>query len=819
MVPGRSGSSAVAVPAAGAVAAAGGARGTVLVFAGAFVYFAIFRRYGFQVEDEGTLLFQLTRVVGGQFPYTDFHTGYTPGFFYAGAAVLHALGDSTATLRPFLAALNAASVAALYALARRAAAGPWMALVPALLWLAFLPVYRDFAAANVPYPAWFATAAWMAVALALVRFVERGGLSLLVAAGVAASLAFSVKPNAGAFALAAGTWVVTLAGRHATTRDRLAGVVASLAMLAGVWLAFGLAWWSVDAVVHLVPATVLAVVVAFRRAGALATAAHPRVFPALAALAAGFVPGTLLWVVPVLGRLGVAGFARDVLLLGSPAAALYYLPHPPPEYYAVAVVAAALGLAAAGGAIRRQALAPAVPLAAGAVAVLALALRVRASGLMPESPASSLVWQLENAGYWLAPLAHWGGIVWLMRSGGRRGPRGAEEADRLRSDAATGVPDHERATTALVPLALGMYLQLYPRTDGFHLVIAMPLTVVLATVLLVRVLGWWLAAPRLAGLPSRRVVHAAVAFATLVVLAARLGPILTAWNDAVRAPALQVESPTVAARVATDTGDDLDAFGRTTAYLARHTTRGESVLAFPALTGALFAAELTSPVAHDYWYPGRPDHEEEAAMVARLRADPPRLIVTLNDGWTFFIESPGYFTTARAFAVEAYTLVARFGRFDVLARRDVASELPREQYQPRGPADAVLDADLGRRRQAVKRWMAGLTVDEAATARLEAEPRDAVLRLRAIRDGGDIRTAGWILAGYDSPHPRVRTEALGAMYLVTAGLEAMRHRWAGDVDPAVLRSYVAPYFARAEALLHAPEERARAFAAALLSLR
>jgi hypothetical protein len=115
--------------------------------------------------------------------------------------------------------------------------------------------------------------------------------------------------------------------------------------------------------------------------------------------------------------------------------------------------------------------------------------------------------------------------------------------------------------------------------------------------------------------------------------------------------------------------------------------------------------------------------------------------------------------------------------------------------------------------------MAGLTVEEATSARLENDPRAAVLRLRAIRDGGDIRSAGWLLAGYDHSHPRVHSEALGAMSLVTDGFAAARHRWANDYDLAAVRRYVEPYFARAEALRDAPDERARRFAAALLSLR
>ncbi len=773
--------------------------GTALVFVGALVFFGIFRLYGFQVEDEGTLLFQLTRIVHGQFPYVDFGTGYTPGFFYVGAAVLHALGDSTTTLRPFLAVMNAASVAALHALGRRVA-GTWIALIPALGWLAFLPVYRDFAAANVPYPAWFATAAWMALALALVRFATGGGVAPLVAAGVAAAAAFSVKPNAGAFGLAAGTWIVTLAARRLSRLDRVAGVVGSLVMLGGVWVAFGLAWWSVDAAIHLLPTSVLALTAAFL-AGRLATDAHPRTSTALAALIAGFVPVTLVWVVPVFARLGLAGFARDVLLLGSPAAALYYLPHPAPQFYAAAIVAAAVGLALAGHAVRRGALTPLVPLVVGALGVVGLLVRTRQSGLMPESMATSIGFQVENAGYWLVPLANWGGLVWLLR---RRAVPGS------RAD--------ERAMSALVCLAICMYLQLYPRTDDFHLVIAMPLSAVLGAALLARVLGWWGAGPRIAGMPSRGVLAAGLTAVTTVVLLLRIAPMIGWLQDATRHSALLLDSPTVVARVPADTADDLTAFGLATSFLMRHTSEGERVFSFPALTGLLYAARRTSPVPHDYWYPGRPDHAEEEAMITGLRADPPRFIVTLNDGWNWFINSPAYFQTARAFAVERYVLVARFGRFDVLARRDLAPTITPERYQPTGPADAVIEPDLGRRRQATKRWMAALTVEEARSARIDDDPVTAMLRLRAIRDGGDIRTAGWLLAGYDHPHLRVRREALGAMFPVTDGFTAMRHRWANDVDPADLRRYVEPYFARARLLLTDAEPRARDFAAALLTL-
>ena len=79
------------------------------IFCAAFLYFFLFRFYGFQVEDEGTLLFQLHRVVTGQLPYIDFHTGYTPGFFYLGAALLHAF-SSTATVHGLVHVVRSSTV-------------------------------------------------------------------------------------------------------------------------------------------------------------------------------------------------------------------------------------------------------------------------------------------------------------------------------------------------------------------------------------------------------------------------------------------------------------------------------------------------------------------------------------------------------------------------------------------------------------------------------------------------------------------------------------------------------------------------------------
>src|SRR6185503_17706735 len=85
---------------------------------------------------------------------------------------------------------------------------------------------------------------------------------------------------------------------------------------------------------------------------------------------------------------------------------------------------------------------------------------------------------------------------------------------------------------------------------------------------------------------------------------------------------------------------------------------------------------------HDYWYAGRPDHLEEAEVVRGLAADPPRFIVTLNRNLGFFSNSARYYFVLRAFVHERYTLAARFGRYDVLTRRELGEAAPVTPDEP-----------------------------------------------------------------------------------------------------------------------------------------
>ena len=54
---------------------------TIALGAGVAGLYLLFVGYGYQLEDEGTILYQILRTYRGERPYLDFHTGYTPAIF------------------------------------------------------------------------------------------------------------------------------------------------------------------------------------------------------------------------------------------------------------------------------------------------------------------------------------------------------------------------------------------------------------------------------------------------------------------------------------------------------------------------------------------------------------------------------------------------------------------------------------------------------------------------------------------------------------------------------------------------------------------
>jgi hypothetical protein len=207
--------------------------GPVLAGLAVAAYAAALGRYGvFDLPDEGLLLVQAWRAAHGQAPYVDFHTGYGPLYFDLQALLVRAGG--MAAVRGVLALVHGVAAGLLYACVRRLA-GAWLAAVAVVLEVAFfLPVApQQGAPMNVPYPAWYAGVA--AVALAVLLLHPGGGARAAIAGAVAGAIV-AVKPNSGLL-LAAGAAAALALGTRAGSGPsgwmaRLVSVLLVLAALA-----------------------------------------------------------------------------------------------------------------------------------------------------------------------------------------------------------------------------------------------------------------------------------------------------------------------------------------------------------------------------------------------------------------------------------------------------------------------------------------------------------------------------------------------------------------------------------------------------------
>src|ERR1700751_4476719 len=66
----------------------------VLLFLFSLAYLCIFRRHTSLEPDEGIVVQGAERILGGEVPYRDFFTFYTPGSFYFVALLFKLFGDS-----------------------------------------------------------------------------------------------------------------------------------------------------------------------------------------------------------------------------------------------------------------------------------------------------------------------------------------------------------------------------------------------------------------------------------------------------------------------------------------------------------------------------------------------------------------------------------------------------------------------------------------------------------------------------------------------------------------------------------------------------
>lgn len=615
----------------------------LLVLVAVLAYLWLFRLYGFDLVDEGTQLAQIDRAARGARPYLDFETGYTPGYFALHVGLWQASGADLIATRTFGVVLHATTAAFLYAVARC-----WLGALVAVCLVAIdvaflLPVSaRSGAPFNTPYPGWIAAPLALAAQVVIAGLVQartpparasagRAATSLL-ACGAAAGLAFSVKPNAGLFAL--GGAALALCAGFRTTRPgavTLSRLLRGGALLAAVALLGGASLSPAYALLLLLP-----VLVAVARSAPRAAAAgddERTVVPwrDAAFLAAGFLLVVLPWLKPLAHEIGVAGIARDVLFLDARGVvAAYLLPLGLPSGAVAALLA---GCAAAALVVVGAERSRAAPATRRALAGAALALGFGAAAVVGEGGPREVA---EAAFVWLGPL-----VLVLGLAFPARGPE--EPRDR-----------------ALLVFAAVFSLQLFPRPDLIHVAMGAP------PVLLAGGAAWRRFAAPLAS-RSSRVPALAATGAVLALCAARLTPALAvrigeplaALDAGPRAPL------TVAAAHAGETRW----LGEAVRGITARTAADDAVFYFPDLAGLGFLADRPSPFYYLYFVPGRPDRTGEERTLAELERATPALAVVGEPRVAAFRDATAYFSGIAAHLEESFRPVEELEGCVLLERR------------------------------------------------------------------------------------------------------------------------------------------------------
>lgn len=765
---------------------------TAVVAAIALAYFALFVGYGMEIEDEGLLLAQAHRTFLGDTPHVDYDTGYTPGVFYLNAALFRLFGESTTPVRWTLALCNAGIIGLLFALVRPAA-GPTLAATAALGYAAFLPVYPgQFASFNIPYPAWYANFFWLGTQVAVDRHLRRPSRAALLAAGVLAGLAFTFKPNAGAFAVLATGLALALPAAAPGDPDRhLARGLLALAMLAVSALPFVDLTFELDSLFYnyLLLAAPLLLLIAGWPFVARRPAPHTWRLPqSLAVVTLGVLLPTLPWLAFFFRRLGPDRFVRDVLLIGTGAEGLYGTSFPisfgSPDDWAALAVTWIVAVAIAGLLLERRPTWLRFAVLVIAAATTVGAVRLVDTARMPEGFTSSVTLQLQLASF----LAVFPVLVLAV----------GRTLQRLRRPP-PAAPENARWIAALV-FAACMLLLLYPRMDSMHLIFALPSTLVVAAAAMARASRAWATATGVA--PRRFVTAAALAAAGLAAITA--GPGI---GGALAPSRVVLDSTRLPVHVEAARGVDLAAFGHLLDFLTARLGPDDRVFGFPALGIVPWAIGRPSLSRSEYFFPGRPDHADETRLLETFSANPPRFIVTLRYRLAYFFESPIYYFLLRGWVHDHYRLVARAGRYDVLERvKDgpgappAVVEFPLALSPPRNADetfDWMKDPDRELRRLAVESFLAKAGGGDGVGALAEAWAPDETRRLiliRSLGEAGDERILPWFsaeIAGRTAT-ARERIEIHGALLLLTLRDALAPYLFANDqrdMPPAAWRAF------------------------------
>jgi 4-amino-4-deoxy-L-arabinose transferase-like glycosyltransferase len=194
-----------------------------LLFICCFAYLCVFIRYSTLEPDEGIVLRGAERILGGQIPYRDFFSFYTPGSFYLVAALFRIFGNSFAVARISLAVVGALCSLITYLLAKRVCS-PGISALAAVLATTTGAAFR-FLVLHNPY----STLGSCITIYAGLRFIETQKSWWIFATTSFASITFLTEQSKGAgLFLGLALALMILQFRSTTlglTRSAIAGAV------------------------------------------------------------------------------------------------------------------------------------------------------------------------------------------------------------------------------------------------------------------------------------------------------------------------------------------------------------------------------------------------------------------------------------------------------------------------------------------------------------------------------------------------------------------------------------------------------------------
>ena len=198
--------------AAGTDAAAGPFHGRIAdcaiaatIFLLCFAYLCIFLRYTSLEPDEGIVLLGAERILGGELPYRDFFSFYTPGSFYLVASLFRIFGDSFVVARVSIAVAGAICSVVTYALARRVCS-PGVSLLCAFLATTTGAAFR-FLVLHNPY----STLLCCLSIYSAVRYLETQASRWALGSGTLASLTFLIERRPPSTSQIT-SWILTFSG-------------------------------------------------------------------------------------------------------------------------------------------------------------------------------------------------------------------------------------------------------------------------------------------------------------------------------------------------------------------------------------------------------------------------------------------------------------------------------------------------------------------------------------------------------------------------------------------------------------------------------